>query len=147
MCQRKHLPLQGFSLLECAIALVIVGVLVGGVLAGKNLLRAAELRALGTQAKQYMAASSLFKTKYQALPGDMRDATAVWGAAHANPNTCLTTNSLTLVDPKKTCNGNRKIDLSLGGGEFFRFWQHLANEGLIAGPFSGVDGDTSTLLL
>ena len=44
---------QGFSLVELSIVLVILGLLTGGILAGQNLIRAAELRAVTTQINNF----------------------------------------------------------------------------------------------
>jgi hypothetical protein len=140
---------QGFSLLEGAIVIAVIGVLIGGIVAGHSLMRAAELRSIATDAKRYMAAVVAFKDKYRGLPGDITNATAFWGAANANPNTCWITNSLKLSDPKRTCNGNGDKRLALFnritlgppviiGAESARFWQQLTNAGLIAGRFPGV---------
>lgn len=89
---------HGFSLVELSIVLVILGLLVGGVLTGQSLIRAAELRSVSTEFAKYQAAVNTFRDKYFALPGDMNNATSFWGkdnvacAAHtgtaATPGTC-----------------------------------------------------------
>ncbi|SRR6266540_792199 len=148
----KEPAIQGFTLMEIAIVLVIVGLLVGGVLTGKNLIRAAELRAVSAEAQAYIVAVINFNAKYRALPGDMPNATAVWGAAHATPAVCNTIDSRTLDNIWRTCNGDGdfKIEMRLAGApvdEVFRFWQQLSNEGLIKGVFSGKDGPNGALIL
>lgn len=128
---------SGFTLVELSIVLVILGLLVGGVLAGQSLIRAAELRSVTTQYNQYIAATHSFRDKYFALPGDMTNAQSFWGVAHATPATCVTTASTTSA----TCNGNGDGWVSVsapGSNEDFRFWQHLANAGLIEGSYSGI---------
>jgi hypothetical protein len=52
--------------------LVIIGLLVGGVLVGQDLIRAAEVRAQVTQIEKYNSAVNTFKGKFNAIPGDMR---------------------------------------------------------------------------
>ncbi len=133
--------IQGFSLVELSIVLVILGLLVGGVLTGQSLIRAAELRSVTTEFQKYQAAVNTFRDKYFALPGDMTNATAFWGAAHATPATCITT----VGTGTQTCNGNgdSQVTSADGGttfGEIFRFWQHLANAGLMEGNYTGVAG-------
>lgn len=128
--------LRGFSLVELSIVLVILGLLTGGILAGQSLVRASELRAVTSEYQRYVTAVGSFRDKYFALPGDMTNAQSFWGVAHATPATCVTTASTSAL----TCNGNGDgiILASTGSQEIFRFWQHLANAGLIEGSYSGV---------
>lgn len=128
-----------FSLVELSIVLVILGLLVGGVLSGQSLIRAAELRSVSSDMTRYQAAVANFRDKYFALPGDMANATAFWTAADPTPATCITTASTGTA----TCNGNGDGIIGDNGAvcyERHRFWQHLANAGLVEGSFSGVAG-------
>lgn len=56
--------------------LVIIGLIVGGVLAGRNLLMAAQARSLITQIDRYKQAAYSFRTKFGYLPGDLPAAPA-----------------------------------------------------------------------
>ncbi len=134
---------SAFSLIELAIVLVILGLLVGGIMTGQSLIRAAELRSVTSDFNKYVAATNTFRDKYFALPGDMTNATAFWGTAHATAATCVTTASTNTA----TCNGNGDgiVVPSTGSNESFRYWQHLANAGLIEGRYSGIsDGTANT---
>ncbi len=134
---------HGFSLVELSIVLVILGLLVGGVLTGQSLIRAAELRSVTTDFSKYQAAVFTFRDEYSALPGDMTNATSFWGAAHATPATCVTT----IGTGTQTCDGDgnsRVYSSSATSNESFRFWQHLANAGLIEGSYSGVRDGTNS---
>ena len=62
---------QGFTLIELSIVLVIIGLIVGGVLVGQDLIKAAYVRAQISQIESYNTAVNTFYGKYQALPGDM----------------------------------------------------------------------------
>lgn len=133
----QRLP-SGFSLVELSIVLVILGLLVGGILAGQSLIRASELRAVATERDRYTTAVMAFRNKYFALPGDFTKATDFWGTAANCPGTSAqgSTNAT-------TCNGDGNGMLTTNGGsanELYRFWQHLANAGLIEGTYSGVQG-------
>src|SRR5882757_2419229 len=66
----------GFTLIELSIVLVIIGLIVGGVLVGQDLIRAAEVRATISQIEKYNTAVNTFRGKYNALPGDMNSSTA-----------------------------------------------------------------------
>lgn len=75
MGQKTKNSQSGFTLVELAIALVIVGLLLGGVLKGQELLENARISATLTQTKSIESASILFKDTYGYLPGDMLNAT------------------------------------------------------------------------
>jgi prepilin-type N-terminal cleavage/methylation domain-containing protein len=130
------LAATAFSLIELSIVLVILGLLTGGILAGQSLIRAAELRSITTDQNRYVTAAQTFRDKYFQLPGDMNNAQSFWGVANATAATCVTTPST----DKATCNGNGDgmIYPSAGSNESYRFWQHLANAGLIEGTYDGI---------
>ena len=131
---------SAFSLVELSIVLVILGLLVGGVLSGQSLIRAAELRAVSSEYSRYFTATQTFRDKYFALPGDMTNATAFWGtmATGTCPNATAGTGT-------QTCNGDGdgQIDQPAAAsqtGEAFGFWKQLANAGLIEGTYTGIAG-------
>ena len=132
---------RGFTLVELSIVLVILGLLVGGVLTGQSLIRASELRSVMTQYNGFTTAVNAFKDKYFALPGDMTNATSFWGTAAAGA-ACATTAGTGTA----TCNGDGNGQIpasSTNSNEMFRFWQHLANAGLINGTYDGITHGTS----
>lgn len=136
---------SGFSLVELSIVLVILGLLTGGILAGQTLIRASELRAVTSEYQNYQTAVMTFRDKYFAMPGDMRNAEDFWGQ-QASGTACATTAS---TGPA-TCNGDGDGLLEHEGGytgssEQFRFWQHLANAGLIEGSYNGILGSTGNI--
>ena len=137
---------RGFSLVELSIVLVILGLLVGGVLSGQSLIRAAELRAVSEEYGKYTAAVHSFRDKYFAIPGDMANATAFWGKDNAN----CAGNTGTASTPG-TCNGDGNgvmQDYAMPGGvtlEEMQFWKQLALAGLIEGTYTGISGPTTNI--
>lgn len=123
---------NGFSLVELSIVLVILGLLVGGILGGRNLIKAAELRSVTTEHESFLIAINTFKDKHLALPGDIRNAAAFWTEAASGCTYVPATASGT-----ETCNGNGNGRVGDVVHEEFLFWQHLANAGLITGNFNG----------
>ena len=128
---------SGFSLVELSIVLVILGLLVGGVLTGQNLVRSAEIRSITEQFKSYDIAVNLFREKYNGRPGDIANATAYWGAA----GTCPGTAPAHATTDGSTCNGDANGQTN--SFEIYRVWQQLANAGLIEGRYNGVTGGVS----
>lgn len=127
--------MRAFSLVELSIVLVILGLLVGGVLAGKSLIHAGELRAVSSEQQKIVTAYQAFRDKYFALPGDFSNATLVWGK---NSSVC-NGQSGTATTPG-TCNGNADTQIlyiSTVQHEHWRQWQHLSLAGFIEGTYSG----------
>ena len=118
-----------------SIVMMIVGLLTGGVLTGKSLIRAAQLRGITNEYNQYNIALGTFMDKYHAMPGDMTDASLYWGT---DPDGCPTHTNR--VFKKQTCNGDGSGRIDVGNGEIFRAWQHLTDAGLISGQYTGVVG-------
>jgi prepilin-type N-terminal cleavage/methylation domain-containing protein len=130
-----------FSLVELSIVLVILGLLTGGVVTGRSLIRAAELRAIPTEISQFQTAAMTFKQKYFALPGDMANATQFWGRLNGQ---CTTHTPAPSVTNDGVCNGdgdglvnNETGDGSGNWNEAHMFWRHLQKAGLISGTFTG----------
>ena len=64
-------PRSGFTLVELSIVLVIIGLIAGGVLVGRDLIEAAAIRQQITQVERFKTAVQTFRTKYNGLPGDL----------------------------------------------------------------------------
>jgi prepilin-type N-terminal cleavage/methylation domain-containing protein len=117
---------SGFTLVELSIVLMIIGLLVSGILVGKDMIRAAELRSITSEKDQIQTAVNLFKNKYLGLPGDLSNATDFWGTMPTG--TCSNTAAgASGGTGTQTCNGDGDgiIDLSFvanGNPEFMLFW-------------------------
>jgi prepilin-type N-terminal cleavage/methylation domain-containing protein len=115
---------NGFTLIEIAIVLVIIGLLLGGVLKGQELITGARVRNLVSQQDGVKAAYFGFLDRYRALPGDYTQATAnianVTGGALAACN---------------NGNGDGDGQIETAGNEFLLVWEHLARAGFINGNY------------
>ena len=114
---------SGFTLIEIAIVLVIIGLLLGGVLKGQELINSARVKNLATDFRNIPVLIYGYQDKFKALPGD--DTAAV---AHVN-GTKATTPTTTL--------GNGVIDglwnSLTSTDESYLFWQHVRLAGLANG--------------
>lgn len=113
---------KGFTLLELSIVMVIIGLIIGGITVGQDLVRAAEIGAVVNEANKYKVAFNTFKLKYNAVPGDMDNAQSYW-------TSCIDAGA-------DTCNGdgNGKVETSK---ETRRGWQHLSLSEIIPGQYTG----------
>jgi prepilin-type N-terminal cleavage/methylation domain-containing protein len=141
---RKAALTAGFTLIELSIVLVIIGLIVGGVLVGRSLIRQAEIQSVITDLRTYTNAVEQFQQKYNALPGDMANATSYWGASTGVGSNCTNGWFSSSTSPTSTCNGNGdgligNPSTGAGGhsGEDILAWQHMANAGMITGNYTG----------
>jgi len=87
---------KGFTLVELAIVMTIIGLLIGGILKGQELMENARVTATVAQIKSYEAAMTSFKDMYQSVPGDMLNAgTRLQGCPTVNACNATTTNATT----------------------------------------------------
>ncbi|MDX2074752.1 MAG: prepilin-type N-terminal cleavage/methylation domain-containing protein [Alphaproteobacteria bacterium] len=133
---------QGFTLLEISIVLAVVALLAAGVTLGRSLVESAALQSVAADYDKYRQAVVSYREKYQELPGDHTNATSLTSTDGGCPDPTAS-DALTTA----TCNGdgNGVIGDSTGDplGAFTTYnepllaWQHLMNEGLIAGKYNG----------
>lgn len=65
---------KGFTLVELAIVMTIIGLLIGGILKGQELMENARVTSTISQVKAYEAATTTFRDSFNAFPGDMPNA-------------------------------------------------------------------------
>ena len=120
---------SGFTLIEIAIVLVIIGLLLGGVLKGQELITSARVRNLISQQDGVKAAYFGFLDRFRALPGDYNQATTNITGATVNGN------------------NNGQIQSTGGGGaidEHVAVWEHLSKAGFITGSYTYAAGAETT---
>ena len=71
---------SGFTLIEIAIVLVIIGLLLGGVLKGQELINSAKIKNVANDLNGISAAVYSYQDRYKTYPGDDNGALARWGA-------------------------------------------------------------------
>jgi prepilin-type N-terminal cleavage/methylation domain-containing protein len=128
----------GFTLVEIAIVLVIIGLLLGGVLKGQELINSARVRNIADQDSAVQAAYYGFIDRYRAVPGDML-ATQVCGAiGNGSTWTCPAGPA---PGGTGTTGGDGKITTF---GEASAVWAHLSAAGFLQGGYPGTASDPAT---
>lgn len=74
---------KGFTLVEIAIVLVIIGLLLGGILKGQEMITQAKIKNIISDFSGISAAFHGYQDRYRALPGDDLGAAARWATAPA----------------------------------------------------------------
>src|SRR5579884_2852921 len=98
---------HGFTLVELSIMLVIIGLIAGGILVGRHLVRVTEITSVLTDRQAFIRGVQNFREKYNALPGDMANATSFWGIAGGNSGDNYTASCRgSSGTGTQTCNGN-----------------------------------------
>ncbi len=77
---------SGFTLVEIAIVLVIIGLLLGGVLKGQELINSAKVKNFATDFRNIPLFIYGYQDKYKGLPGDDKDAVTHVGATTIDGN-------------------------------------------------------------
>jgi len=114
---------SGFTLVEIAIVLVIIGLLVGGVLKGREMITNAKIKRIENDFSGVSAAIFAYQDRYGVLPGDDPAAATRFSGTWRGSD-----------------NGNGNGNISGGwssvnnGNESRKIWKHLRGSGLIAGP-------------
>ena len=119
---------SGFTLVEIAIVLVVIGLLLGGILKGQQLINSARVRNLADQNSGVQAAYYGFIDRYRNLPGDMTCASAIAAVGAAvSPDACTTVIG---------GDANGRIDLPT---EIGAVWAHMSTAGFLNGFYDGLD--------
>lgn len=115
---------KGFTLVEIAVVLVIIGLLLGGVLKGQELIESARVRNLADQQAGIQTAFYGFQDRYRAIPGDMEAADAA-GALGVTAGSYVGGNGDgTLGDPSDAWTEPNAL------------WVHLSDAGFIRGTYT-----------
>ena len=112
---------KGFTLVEIAIVLVIVGLLLGGVLKGQSLIGSAKINNVIKKMQSLQTSFYAFGDKYGGVPGDLRNAS---GVISGEATDCST-----------NCD-NGRID---GWQNASMALNHLSAAGLYSGPFASTE--------
>jgi prepilin-type N-terminal cleavage/methylation domain-containing protein len=129
---------SGFTLIEIAIVLVIIGLLLGGVLKGQELITGARVRNLISQQDGIKAAFFGFQDRYRALAGD-------YAAASVNikcVETCPNGNGNGQVESVQAVPAAGPTPAVAAVTEDLFVWTHLSASGFLNGSYAYMAADT-----
>ena len=129
---------DGFTLVEIAIVLVIIGLLLGGILKGQEMITQAKIKNVINDFNGITVAITSYQDRYRALPGDDKNAAARWTTQ--NP---ASGNGDGVIAGKynATVAGAAPVTAE----ESNLFWQHLRIAGFVPGLTTGAGSGAQPL--
>ncbi len=109
---------QGFTLVEVAIVLVLIGLLLGGILKGHELLANARVHRLIAQQEGIKVAFYGFQERFRAAPGDYALALTTISGVTQNGN------------------GNGRVETTTVPNEAVLAWEHLSRAGFLTRTYT-----------
>jgi type II secretory pathway pseudopilin PulG len=126
--KRQSRQAAGFTLFGLTMVLVIIGLLLGGILTGKEMITQARIKKVVNDFTGTTAAYFSYRDRYRAVPGDDPNAAARW-ASFGTP----------------AGNGDGSLGGAYGSNaptdESRKFWWHLRAGGFVSGPTQNPGAD------
>lgn len=133
MTQQLRKQQAGFTLVEIAIVLVIIGLLLGGILKGQEMITQARIKNVVNDFNGVTAAYFSYQDRYKAIPGDDQQAATRWPVLN--------------FPGMAAGNGNGTVEGVYNDlpnvSEANRFWFHLRAAGFVPGPTANLPAATN----
>jgi prepilin-type N-terminal cleavage/methylation domain-containing protein len=127
---------RGFTLVEIAIVLVIIGLLLGGILKGQEMITQAKIKNALADFSGISAAYYGYQDRYRAIPGDDPNAATRWTGAQSGDGNGVVSGKYNVACP---------VTVVSGSGESCFWWDDLRRAGFVSGnggtqPFNAFSG-------
>ncbi|MBM3579286.1 MAG: hypothetical protein FJX34_00755 [Alphaproteobacteria bacterium] len=120
---------SAFTIFQTALVLCLFAIMIGAIIAIQMIASSADVRAVIAQIGKYDQAIGAFSTKYQGLPGDVRN-TIQQGISEENTdgdgNGIIT---------------NRDLGIAQASGEIVNFWRHLSATKMLDENYNGAENE------
>ena len=138
---------KGFTLIEMSIVLVIIGLIIGGILKGQEVIESSRSKNVLSEVERIRAATNTFFDRYKALPGDFSLAAGAAGVGRITTDTTNVSNGNGdgVVGPVAAANteeGIIDVDAGTSGNENVAFFAQMAAAKLIGGVTPGLASTT-----
>jgi prepilin-type N-terminal cleavage/methylation domain-containing protein len=131
---RKVRNQKGFTLVELAIVLVIIGIILAGIIKGQELIANAKIKRAVSAQKEITAAFYTYYDRYQFYPGDDRNAATRWAAAGI---TTATDSNGFITNAPGVASTAPNFACVASGAEQCDLWNELRQAGIISGATTG----------
>ena len=131
MNRRPPSSQAGFTLVEIAVVLVIIGLLLGAILKGQELVENSRVKNAGNDLNSIKAASYGYLDRYKSLPGDDGPVGTLQGRGNSWA-------AITVGGNRDGVIGASANPFAAPGGEHLGFWQHLRAAGFLTGNAANV---------
>jgi len=122
---------SGFTLVELAVSMSVIGLLIAGVLQGKALIDGARVTSIGAKVEEFDNAINNFVALYDELPGDMTNAQTKIPACAQSTATCLYDGSPNNGNGNGQIDGISNITAADNSVEGIGLWEHLVAAGML----------------
>lgn len=131
----RKFDFEGFTLVELAIVLIIIGLITGGVIGAQSLINSANRQSIIKDYENYKTIWQAFRLEYDGIPGDLKDAYDYFGTDIGCSDA-----DVTLANSNR-CNGNGNGQVNynylFSYNESYNVFRHLNSAELISGEYTG----------
>ena len=136
----KRSAQAGFTLVEIAIVLVIIGLLLGGILKGQEMITQAKIKNVINDFNGITVAMNSYQDRYRALPGDDVNAAGRWTASFGGNGDGQFDQAAAVAVAPEVYNNVPGAAPTAATPEVNKFWWHLRLAGFVPGPTGAVIG-------